>query len=545
MTKKIANAIIFVSLISLLLSAILSFYYINNFFYKEQNNRLISDLEIISKVVEKSGQEELYNLPLQTYQITLLDTDGTILYDNIDSKTIGKKEDVEKYKQGHNFEYSNNIIEQKTYSVKKLSDGKYLRIVDKQLSSFGVVIGFIQPIFIFVLIIIIFSIVISNNLSRNIIAPLKNIDLKNPLKNVVYEELKPLLNHLNKQNIELKKNVEQLYIKNFEMLHITENIEESILVLDSDGIVLQANEKAKQLLNIKENFYYLTSLENDDTTLIKNVIDESLKGENSSGKFYKDNKVYKITAKTSKLQNGSNAVFVIFDDITEEEENLRFRKEFSANVSHELKTPLSSIMAMSEMISEGIVKEEDTKIFANKINKESVRLLNLIQDIIKLSKLDEGYLNKHFEKINLKSFILEIVESLHLKLNAKNINIQLKLEDLEILGIRQLIYDALKNVIDNAINYNKNNGNIEISLVEQNNKIVFVVNDSGIGIAKEHQNRIFERFYRVDNSHSKLTGGTGLGLAIVKNVVAIHNAKIDLCSELNLGTTIKIIFNKE
>lgn len=540
MTKKIANSIIIVSIISLILAFVLSFSFVYGYFNKSQISKQGDELKVLSNLIEVSGEEKIKNIQFTDYQVTILEQDGKIVFDNFYPNRIGEMEKDENYILGQGYEFSGDGIERKLYSAIKLSNGSVLRIMSKELTPIILIFGVMQPILIFIVIIIALSIFLAKRLSKNIVAPLKTIDLKNPLRNNVYDELMPLLIHLNKQKEELKNSVEELYKKNIEVLHITENIDEAILILDNQGKVISINGRAQELFNIKINDYYIANFFDYD---YHKVISKALKGDSNTGKLKKDERVYKISAQVSRFKNDERAVFVLFDDITAEENILNFRKEFSANVSHELKTPLASIMGMSEMISEGFVKEEDVKYFAGKINKESRRLLNLIQDIIKLSRLDENSLNEHFENLNLKNIVEEICISLEPKITDKNIQLSLNISEQNISGIRQLIHDALYNLIDNAINYNNVGGNITVVLEKKAEGIIFSVEDNGIGIAQHEQERIFERFYRVDKSHSKITGGTGLGLAIVKNVAVLHKAKINVSSELNRGTKIEMVFN--
>ncbi len=539
MTKKIANAIILVSVISLVLSFILSFSFINNYFNNKQQNKLIDELSVITILIEKNGLEELKKSKFEDYQITIINKDGKIIFDSLDEDRIGENEPIENYKIGNGYEIVNSYYETKTYSTKQLADGSFVRIMSKQFTPIILIIGIIQPIIFFLIIIVCLSIYLAKRLSKNIVAPLKDLDLENPLRNNVYDELTPLLKQLNSHKEELKLRVAELYRKNLEILHITENIDEAILILDSTGKILSINKKAQDLLGVGINEYYL---ENFFDYNYSEVIKKALAGESNSGKFYKDKNIYKITAQVSKLKNDELAVFVIFDNITDEETNAQFRREFSANVSHELKTPLSSIMGMSELIAEGLVEKKDIAAFAKKINKESKRLLNLIQDIIKLSRLDEGNLSEQVDLIDLKEELLTILNSLEYKALEKNITITKQIDNCKIRGIKPLIFDALRNLIDNAINYNVESGNIDIILREINDTVEFSVEDTGIGIADKDITRIFERFYRVDKSHSKLTGGTGLGLAIVKNVALLHDAKIEISSQVNKGTKITLKF---
>lgn len=536
MIKKIANSIIIVSTISLILSMILIFFYNYKQYIDSQTRDQKGTILILKNSLEYSGTNFLSTLANNDYEITLLNSNGEILFDNTNKKMVGIVENKENYKIGYGYKYKdNNIIETKLYSAVNIGEN-ILRISSKQYTPITIFYGISQPILIFLVLIYIISVLLAKKLSQNIVDPLYNIDLDNPLKNNVYDEISPLLLHLAKQKKELKKSIQKLYEKNEEIIHITENIKEAVIILDKNGNVVSTNHTAQKIFNINVNEYYLDNFKDYN---YREVINKALKGESNKGRIFLNDNIYRITAKVSSFKNEDLAIFVFLEDITQEEKNLKFRKEFSANVSHELKTPLSSIMGMSEAIEQGLVKDEDTKFFASKINKESMRLLNLISDIIKLSKMDEGNLYDKFELVNINDIIVDIINNLENKYTKKNIKIITDIESVQIQGIKRLIYDMIYNIIDNSIIYNVESGTVYIEL----NENYLLVKDSGIGISESDHQRVFERFYRVDRSHSKLTGGTGLGLSIVKNVANIHKMRVQLNSKINEGTVIKLIFN--
>jgi two-component system phosphate regulon sensor histidine kinase PhoR len=314
---------------------------------------------------------------------------------------------------------------------------------------------------------------------------------------------------------------------------------EGLVIFSENGHVIAANKSAKRILGVEEKHYYLENCR--DSNYVK-AIQSSFKGFSANEKLYKEGHAYQLSANPVKENSTGYATVLFITDITEKDQAEQRRKEFSANVSHELKTPLTSILGYAELISKQIAKKEDIPRFAGLIHSEAARLLQVIEDIIKLSRLDESDLEKEFKDVSLDELCLSVAKDLATKAEKHYVKINLNIIQVYIKGYSPVLYEMIFNLCDNAITYNKPGGNVDISLRKNENTVTLSIIDTGIGIPMEHQSRVFERFYRVDKSHSKDTGGTGLGLSIVKHAAALHDAKIELKSEPGKGTSVSVIF---
>lgn len=481
-------------------------------------------------------------------RITLIRADGKVLYDNeADPERMENhitRVEVEKALntgKGDSTRHSDTIGNQNYYYAIKLDDGNIVRIANTTKSALGIIgnaAGLGLGLVIYILIV---GIIIANILTKSFLKPLNNLDLDRPLRNDTYEELSPLLNSLEKKNKKIARQMDELTTKQEEFDYITSNMSEGLVIFDSHGSVLTANRSALEILNGGEAKSYLTLYR--DISYIQ-IIEKALKGVSSSTKINLNGRIYRFSVSSVEKNDNGYAAVLFIVDITERENSDAMRREFSANVSHELKTPLTSILGYAELIKDGFAKTEDVPGFANKIYTESHRLLTLIEDIIKLSHLDEGTMKKEFEDTDLMDIGRQVVSKLDDKASRLGIDLSLEGKSAVIKGCKPVLFEMLFNICDNAITYNKENGKVTLTIKNEGDRAVVSVKDTGIGIAPEHQQRIFERFYRVDKSHSKETGGTGLGLSIVKHGAVLHNAKISLNSELGKGTEITIVFNK-
>ena len=548
MTRKIFNSIIIVAGTILLSSVIIIMGCLYNYFEDVRERGLKDELKLSMAAVEDDGVHYLEKVKSDRYRITWIAADGTVIYD-----TAANSEEHENHLErmevksalengeGESNRYSDTLFEKTMYYAKRMNDGSVLRISTSSATVGLLVLGMLQPILIVVVIALIMSGILAGRLSKRIVKPLNDLNLEKPLENDTYEEISPLLLRISRQNKEIKAQVKAIQQRAAEFEQITGCMNEGLVLMDKDGIILSINPAANRIFSLDESCVgrdFLTVYRDHEMNLcIKNAI-ESGHCEIQQTRFRRE---YQFDASRIESDDEMIGIILLIFDITERVQAERNRREFTANVSHELKTPLQGIIGSAELIENGMVKQEDLPRFIGHIRKEASRLVILVGDIIRLSQLDEkAELIK--EEINLLQLVEETTENLKDIAKDKNIEISIDGKQVIIYGVRKLLYEIIYNLCDNAIKYNIYDGNIKISITKNNQNAVLTVADTGIGIPQEHLDRVFERFYRVDKSHSKETGGTGLGLSIVKHAVAYHHGKIDIESKVNNGTTITIKF---
>lgn len=549
MTKKIFQSIIIVAATVLLasLTIILGVFY--EYFGNIQKGQLTDELNLASVSVIKDGVDYLEQLQSDHYRLTWIDADGTVLYD-----TETGNEELENHKDraevktafekgiGESTRYSATLMEKTRYYAKRLEDGTVLRISAKYATTGLLVLGMLQPIIFIIIGALILSGVLASRLSKRIVEPLNNLDLERPLENETYEEISPLLNRINRQSSEISKQLRRLEEKTDEFNQITESMKEGLVLLDNKGIVLSINPAARTIFGsdtqgaVGHDFLRL-----DRSRTLSAAIEKTFEEGHSEIRIERIGREYQLDI--SRIESAGKvlgAVMLAFD-ITEQEYAERNRREFTANVSHELKTPLQGIIGSADLIETGMVKPEDMPRFIGHIRKEATRLVALIEDIIRLSQLDEGN-ELPCEEFDLMDIAEEVEQNLESAAGARDITFSLSGRNAIMHGVRRLMYEIVYNLCDNAIKYNLPGGKVEIMIDRKDEEAVLCVKDNGIGIAPEHQDRVFERFYRVDKSHSKSSGGTGLGLSIVKHAVQYHHGKLELKSEIGKGTEITVHF---
>lgn len=549
MTKKIFQSIIIVAATVLLasLTIILGVFY--EYFGNIQKGQLTDELNLASVSVIKDGVDYLEQLQSDHYRLTWIDTDGTVLYD-----TETGNEELENHKDraevktafekgiGESTRYSATLMEKTRYYAKRLEDGTVLRISAKYATTGLLVLGMLQPIIFIIIGALLLSGVLASRLSKRIVEPLNNLDLERPLENETYEEISPLLNRINRQSSEISKQLRRLEEKTDEFNQITESMKEGLVLLDNKGIVLSINPAARNIFGsdtqgaVGHDFLRL-----DRSRTLSAAIEKTFEEGHSEIRIERMGREYQLDI--SRIESAGKvlgAVMLAFD-ITEQEYAERNRREFTANVSHELKTPLQGIIGSADLIETGMVKPEDMPRFIGHIRKEATRLVALIEDIIRLSQLDEGN-ELPCEEFDLMDIAEEVEQNLESAAGARDITLSLSGRNAIMYGVRRLMYEIVYNLCDNAIKYNLSGGKVEIMVDRKDEEAVLCVKDNGIGIAPEHQDRVFERFYRVDKSHSKSSGGTGLGLSIVKHAVQYHHGKLELKSEIGKGTEITVHF---
>lgn len=548
MTKKIFQSIFTVALVVLLASIGIATSILYDYFNDSQVKQLKAELSLVANTVNEVGVEYFENFDSTVFRFTVVDTDGTVLYDtqanaNEMENHANREEIAEAFKDGtgSSARNSSTLTEKTFYEAVLLQNGDVLRISVSQLTVGGLILGMLPAIIAIILIAAAVAGILSHTMAKKITEPLMQLDLEHPTDNSTYEELTPILTKINKQHKQIKSHMETLRRKSDEFEQIISSMNEGLVLLDEHGMVLSMNAAAKKIFAVKKDVKDNDFLLVDRTSKMSKAIWNALDGNHSEYTEERNGSEYQFTVNS--IQSGGKVlgtVILVFD-ITDRAFAERNRQEFTANVTHELKTPLQSIIGSAELLENGLVKPEDTSRFVGNIRKEATRLVSLINDIIRLSQLDEKH-DPATETVELTEVAKEVVEVLTVSAAKKNVELSIEGYPCTIYGVRRYIYEIIYNLCDNAIRYNVDGGKVEIEIGKNNNRAVISVKDTGIGIAPEHQSRIFERFYRVDKSHSKETGGTGLGLSIVKHAVQYHGATINLESEQGKGTTVRIIF---
>lgn len=548
MTKKIFHAITTVALTVLLASLIVATTFLYGYFNQSQVSRLKAELALVANTVNETGISYFDNFNSSVFRFTVIGPDGTVLYDTQADPAgmenhADREEIVEAFRDGKGSSARNSytLTEKTFYEAVQLDNGDVLRISVSQLTLGALIVGMIPAICAIIMIAVVVALILSNKMAKRITEPLLRLDLEHPAENNTYEELSPVLTKIHKQHKQIQSQIEALRRKSEEFAQITSSMSEGLMLLDEHGRILSINTAAKRIFSVKDDPVGRDFLAVDRTSEMSKSVTGALSGNPSEFQTERNGSVYqlRISPITSEGKN-LGAVILVFD-ITDKAFAQRNRQEFTANVTHELKTPLQSILGSAELLENGLVKPADTGRFIGNIRKEATRLVTLINDIIRLSQLDENQAPPA-ETVALWEVAAEVVEVLTASAVQRNVSLQIAGEPCTVIGVRRYIYDIIYNLCDNGIRYNVDGGKVTITIRKEENHTLVAVSDTGIGIAPEHQSRIFERFYRVDKSHSKETGGTGLGLSIVKHAVQYHNGKILLESEPGNGTTITVIF---
>lgn len=547
MTKRIFRAVCAAALAVFVVTMLLILGVLYDYFTSVQQNQLKAETALASQGVTQSGVGYFEGLDTKEYRITWIAPDGSVLYDSSsDSVSMENHLQREEIREalntgyGESSRYSATLMQRSLYCAQRLNDGSVIRLSVSHGTVLLLLIGMIQPILIIILVAAVLAFVLANRLSKRIVEPLNRLDLEEPLKNKGYEELSPLLRRLSSQQGQLKQQAATLRQKQNELDTIVGNMQEGMVLLDKEGRVISINNAAKQLLDAAYAGFRDALLTLSPNPELHSAVEQALAGDDASVRAELHGKVIQISAAPILSENTVSGAAVVFFDITQQEKAEQQRREFTSNVSHELKTPLHSISGYSELLKCGLTAPEDVQPFAEKIYGETHRLIALVEDIISLSHLDEGGKDLTFTEVDLCEKAEIVVESLRDMAANSEVSIAIHGEHTIINGVPELIRGIVYNLCDNAIKYNRPGGSVEV--VVQGTSLV--VKDTGIGIPQEHLDRIFERFYRVDKSHSKEVGGTGLGLSIVKHAALIHNAEITVESTVGEGTTITVSFTK-
>lgn len=485
-------------------------------------------------------------------RITLLDSDGTVLFDSLEpAEKMENHSNRPEFQQalkigrGETVRYSDTLSKQTFYYALLLEDGKVLRMARTTDTVLAFLNSSITLMGILVFVIIIAAFFIVQRQTNKLIEPINKLDLEHPLRHVEYEELRPLLLRVHDQNKQIAHQVQELTERHEEYLAITENMKDG-LVVASQTEVLSINKAAQELFQVRADECIHKPISRVSRNKeFRSAVEHALSGEYNEVVLTMDARSYQLLANPVSVSGKLYGVVILIWDITEQKQAEQMRREFSANVSHELKTPLMSISGYAELIENGMVRSEDIPEFAGRIHQEANRLTALVQDIIQLSKLEEGDGEFPKEEVDLYNLTQDIMKNLDHTTVQKNVAVSLSGEHVEIYGVRHILFEMLFNLMDNGIKYNVENGWLQVKIWEARDKVYWQVKDSGIGIAREEQERIYERFYRVDKSHSRQTGGTGLGLSIVKHGAQLHKAGIRTESQLGKGTAITLEFPAE
>lgn len=547
MNKKIFKSVLTVVIVVLVSCLICVTGVLYAYFDNIQNTTMKEEMSLIQTAVEKEGKDFLITIldNDDDYRVTWISNDGTVIYDS-QKDNLENHSDRQEFKdaiekgEGFSRRYSKTILEKTDYYAKRISDGSVLRIAKKQATVTNLMLGMVKYVLILFVLAILMTYFLAKKVAESIIAPLNNLNLDEPLNNEVYDEVAPLLSRIYSQHKQIDEQIDELARKNDQFSQITDNLKECLILLDSEDRLININKSAKDLFSVENDCIGKDIVFIDRDPLLSECMNQAKKIGHSE--FIKDirDKFYQFDLSSINYEGKLVGIVILAFDITERQLAENSRREFSANVSHELKTPLQGIIGSAELIENNMVKNEDLPRFVSHIKNEAQRMVTLINDIIKLSQLDEGN-TLQIEEVNLAKIANNSLEQIKLLAERKNITITSDIEEVKINGVAQLLSEMVYNLLDNAIKYNKENGTVLLKINKIDNNAVISVKDSGIGIAKEDQERVFERFYRVDKSHSKATGGTGLGLSIVKHTVLYHHGKIEINSELNKGTEIKII----
>ena len=548
MTKKIFQSILLVAGCVLLASLLIIMGFLYDYFGGVEENQLRDELSLAAAAVEDGGTDYLSQLTADRCRLTWIAADGSVLYDTkTNAESLENHASRAEVSQalatgtGESTRYSSTLMEKTMYYAQRLDDGTVLRISISRATVGMIAVGMIQPLLIVLIVALILSGLLARRLSRRIVDPLNSLDLEHPLDNDAYEELSPLLKRIHHQHVEIQTQLRELREKTDEFTQITGSMREGLVLLDEHGSILSINAAAQALFGADAQCVGRDFLTIERSHEISAAIQAAAADGHSEVRAERAGRVYQFDISRITSDGKFLGTVILAFDITEQEFAERNRREFTANVSHELKTPLQGIIGSAELIENGMVKPGDLPRFVGHIHAEAARLVTLIDDIIRLSQLDEGDAMPT-EPVELLAVSQEAAENLHDAAAARNVTVSVTGQPAVLPGVRRLIYEIAYNLCDNAIKYNRDGGRVDVTVAADAGGSSITVADTGIGIAPEHQARVFERFYRVDKSHSKASGGTGLGLSIVKHAVQYHHGRIELESTPGTGTTIRVVF---
>lgn len=552
MTKKIFRSMLLVCMAVLAAAIVGVMGVLYHYFSENVHDNLQSEAMYLAVALEGEGQGYLERLPAQTERITLIDSDGTVLYDNMaDVSAMENHADRQEFREamekgyGESSRYSGTMSERTMYFAVRLSSQQVLRVANTHYTVFTLLGGLISPVVLILAGMLVLSAVISSRVSRRIVEPMNRLDLDHLDQVEVYDELVPFVTKISRQKRTIKRQLADAKKQQEEFSVITENMQEGFLVIDSETEVLSFNNSALKLLHADYFAPKQSVLTLNRSEQFCGVVESVLSGTHTETVLELGQKRCQLIANPVWEKETVKGAIFVFMDVTEKMDRENLRREFTANVSHELKTPLTSISGYAEIIQNGFVRPEDVGTFAGKIFEESQRLITLVNDIIRISQLDEGLLPYEKEEIDLYEAAQETIGHLEDAARQRGISVKLAGSHRTVATVRTILQEVLYNLCDNAIKYNKENGIVKVTVRQEADSVSVTVKDTGIGIPPEDQERVFERFYRVDKSHSKEIGGTGLGLSIVKHGAASMGAALSMESVLGEGTAITLTFPED
>lgn len=548
MTKKIFRSIFLVAVIVFLACTSIIMAVMYGYFSTVQQAKLKDQTDLIVRGEALDGAAYFEGMNPDGYRVTWIDQDGSVLYDSeAAADTMENHKDREEVREafdngiGESSRYSNTLSTKTLYRAVLLNDGTVVRVSVTQYTVLSLLLGMVQPIFAVFIVCIVISFLLAHNVAKRIVEPLNVVDLDHPLENDVYDELSPLLVKIDRQQRRIADQKAILQRQQEEFALVTDYMNEGLILLNEKAEVLSINRAAMGLFHAGKESIGCDFLTVDRSIALQNTVKAALQGKHGEVLLTRNGRKYQMNASAILRDGAISGAVLLFFDVTDAADAEQQRREFTANVSHELKSPLQSIMGSAELLENGLVKAEDVPRFVGHIRSEAARLVVLIDDIIRLSQLDEGD-ELTAEPVDLLALAQDTVDSLADKAEKNGITLKVQGEPLTYRGVRRLLSEILFNLCDNAIKYNQSNGSVTVTVAKEKKGIALSVADTGIGIPPEHLNRIFERFYRVDKSHSKETGGTGLGLSIVKHAAQYHGATVEVQSEEGKGTKFTIHF---
>lgn len=550
MIKKIFRSTFFATLGVLLVTLFMVVGLLYGYFTQVQKEQLQTETALAAQGVSLEGQDYFNELKMSNVRITWVDNQGKVLYDNeSDAQIMDNHANREEIKEalkdgyGESVRYSKTLTTQSLYSAQRLDNGTVIRLSVTRHSILVLLFRMFQPLFLILVLAFLLSLWLSHSIAKSIVLPLNRLDLDHPLENDAYEEISPLLRRIARHQKEVTEREVLIEQRQSEFDTIISKIKEGMILLDNNCRIISINQAAQDILQTDQTCLGKDMLQILRNLSLNNWLEKGLQGRKQEGILQLDDAHYKVMVRPIQSEGKVTGLAILFFDVTDQLQAEELRREFTANVSHELKTPLHLISGYSEMLASDVVAQKDVPQFAEKIHSESQRMIQLVEDIIKLSHLDESE-ELAMEPVNLYQISEEVLDSLSAKANERHINLHLLGEPAYITGNHALIHSLIYNLCDNAIIYNRDKGDVTVNVISNEDNIVLTVQDTGVGIAKDEQERIFERFYRVDKSRSKKLGGTGLGLSIVKHAVNQHHADIKVESQLGLGTKMTVTFYK-
>ena len=552
MTKRIFRSVFLASLLVFLAGLALVVGTMYNYFSVRQAGQLHIEARLAANGVERAGLEYLETVDDGEVRLTWIAEDGTVIYDTDaeagEMENHAEREEFRealRYGTGEGERISSTLSEKTVYYAIRLSDGSVLRTAESHYTLPALLMGIIQPLVLILVLALILSGWLASRLSKRIVGPLNAIDLDKPLENDVYDELSPLLTRLERQQRQISGQLEELRRRKEEFAAITDSMSEGLILIDSRGTVMSVNPSARKIFGADASSEGRDVLTVDRSPELRALLEKSAGGGRAECCISRGEREYLLTASPVVTGGERQGTVLLAVDVTEKQRAERLRREFTANVSHELKTPLHSIMGSAELLQDGLVRPEDRDRFLGRIRSEAARLVQLVQDVIDLSRLDEG---EEFprEDADLRARAREVAASLADEAERRKVALTVSGEGGTVRGVRRLLWEIIWNLAENAVKYSRPEGgraDIGVSTLPDG-RVRLTVSDDGVGIPPEAQSRVFERFYRVDKSHSRETGGTGLGLSIVKHAAQYHGAEVELESEPGRGTTISVTFQK-